>query len=234
MKVPAALGKFIILVLWCLTACNSSPNSSVNSDQPQRLMPPEMENLCNRLYGKNKRGMRISWKGDVPIVFSFDVSFPKEFIVAVRSAMDTWNKAAGFELFRAEPNPREDSVPANDGRNTFYFISSGTRGESLYKDIAPLFHEDGGLAVTVVSGQANKIVDADIIFDGIANTFSTLRSPVGSFDVESVALHELGHSLGLGHSDNPSSIMYYGESPLNFSLRTLDLTTVKMLDCEYR
>jgi hypothetical protein len=233
MKIPVLVAKFMFLPLLCLTSCGSPPNDTV-VDRPQRLMSPAIEKLCNQLYGKNKRGLRVSWKGNVPIVFSFDTSFPPKFAKAVRSAMNTWNKAAGFELFRAEPNTRESSVPANDGQNTLYFLANDEQGQKLRKMVEPLFHEDGTLAVAVISGHANEIVDADIIFDGIANAFSTSRVHVDSFDVESVALHEFGHSLGLIHSDDPSSIMFYGQSPLDFSLRTLDATSVQMLDCEYR
>ncbi|MBK8201635.1 MAG: matrixin family metalloprotease [Bdellovibrionales bacterium] len=122
----------------------------------------------------------------------------------------------------------------NDGRNTFYFLGNEEHGVKRRKIVEPLFREDGGLAVTVVNGRANEIIDADIIFDGIANNFSTSRNRVGYFDVESVALHELGHSLGLVHNEETSSIMFYGESSVNFSLRTPDATTIQTLDCEYR
>lgn len=226
---------FLLLTLWWLVACERSSRNAVDaSDRPQRVMSPAIEHLCNQLYAKNTRNKRISWKGNAPILFSFDVSFPEEYIAAVKSAIETWNKAAGFELFRSDPNFRDYSVPANEGRNTFYFLGNDEHGVKLRKIVEPLLREDGGLAVTVVNGRANEIIDADIIFDGIANNFSTSRNRVGYFDVESVALHELGHSLGLVHNEEPSSIMFYGETSVNFSVRTLDATTIQTLDCEYR
>lgn len=235
MKKRIWLTRFMLLTIWWLIACERSSRNTVEpTDQPQRVMSPALEHLCSQSYAKNKKAKRISWKKNTPILFYFDASFPEEYITAVKSAMETWNKAAGFELFRSDPNFRDYSLPANDGRNTFHFLGNDEHGVKLRKILGPLFREDGGLAVTVVNGRANEIIDADIIFDGIANAFSTYQIGVGHFDVESVALHELGHSLGLVHSDEPSSIMFYGESSVNFSLRTLDATTVQTLDCEYR
>jgi len=46
--------------------------------------------------------------------------------------------------------------------------------------------------------------DGRLHFDD-AETWTTSGSGI---DLESVALHELGHSIGLGHSSNPSAVMY--------------------------
>jgi hypothetical protein len=47
-------------------------------------------------------------------------------------------------------------------------------------------------------------------------------------DVYSVALHELGHALGLGHNDDPNSVMYPYYRRVN-GLRPADITEIRKL-----
>lgn len=63
---------------------------------------------------------------------------------------------------------------------------------------------DTWLAITSWWSSSGKILEADILFNdnyvwATGDTIST-----GTFDVESVALHEFGHVLGLGHSVPPA------------------------------
>ncbi|MEE8142248.1 MAG: IPT/TIG domain-containing protein [Planctomycetota bacterium] len=51
-----------------------------------------------------------------------------------------------------------------------------------------------------------QIIDADIIFNGDDHSFSTDKS-AGTFDVQSIATHEIGHLIGLDHTAILSSTM---------------------------
>ena len=56
------------------------------------------------------------------------------------------------------------------------------------------------------------IVDADIMFNPTA-TFATSGATTGQFDLQSIAMHEIGHMIGLDHSGIAHAVMYpYGDT----------------------
>ncbi|MBI4576255.1 MAG: IPT/TIG domain-containing protein [Planctomycetes bacterium] len=66
----------------------------------------------------------------------------------------------------------------------------------------------GIIAVTPISFFANgQIADADIIFNGRDHRFSTDGTP-GTFDIQNIATHEVGHFLGLDHTAVFGATMY--------------------------
>jgi hypothetical protein len=54
-----------------------------------------------------------------------------------------------------------------------------------------------GFVIDITSGD---IVESDIFFNSVFNWSIATPGTTGRFDLESVALHEVGHLLGLGHS----------------------------------
>lgn len=214
----------LLLAGACLASCHKPPEKVPDPDFPQKLMPGELESQCNRLYRLNPRGKRISWKGSVPVSFNLDPSFPPAFASAFESAIQSWNLAAGLELFKFNGYRADSSIPAFDHQNTVYFLSL---------DDLKFANEPGSIAATRVYVRGNKIFDADIVYDGVNRKFDTNRMHFNSFDVEAIALHELGHALGLAHNDNPLSIMYFGNSAWGYSSRTIDPVSRQIISCEY-
>jgi len=74
-------------------------------------------------------------------------------------------------------------------------------------------------------------VAGDIIFNDDFNWEVGNALGVGSYDIMSVAVHELGHSLGLGHSDYYDSIMYpsIGSSEIFSGLHWDDIVGIQSL-----
>ncbi len=67
---------------------------------------------------------------------------------------------------------------------------------------------ENNLAFTLVTFDTDtgQIFDADIVVNTATNLFSTTDTNV-QYDLESVLTHEVGHVLGIAHSDDPNATM---------------------------
>jgi uncharacterized protein (TIGR03382 family) len=127
---------------------------------------------------------------------------------AVRNAFRSWACVPGQSLRFVEGTA--DGAKAfdlEDGVNSVFWDEDGSMG------IGP-----GTLGVTIFppgnpDGEPTLVGAADIVFNGFDHEWATRESAVGggATDVESIALHEAGHWLGLSHpGETPDDPGYLG------------------------
>ena len=109
----------------------------------------------------------------------------------IERAMAEWSKVIDI-TWQASTNP-------TGARTVNILFASGNHGDGF-----PFDGPGGVLAHTFYPAPPNpEPIAGDMHFDDAESWQAG-----GNTDVFSVALHELGHSLGLGHSDNPGDVMY--------------------------
>lgn len=121
------------------------------------------------------------------------------FNTSARTAAQTWNTKLGSAQFQTElttGSPGQD----ND------LNELGFAAKLFGKDF-----DENTLAVTTGYSFGNERTEADIIFN-TKYTWNSFRSPrpasvpAGTIDIQRVALHELGHVLGLDHPDQAKPV----------------------------
>jgi hypothetical protein len=133
---------------------------------------------------------------------------------SVSDAIDVWNVALGKVQLKAVPNSTATQGEKN-GRNDVFFGTSAY-GYALDKST---------LAVTTWWTRSSTITEADICFNS-ALKWDSYRGDLktGSvYDFRRVAMHELGHVLGLDHPDEHNQTV---TALMNSKISNLDTLAV--------
>jgi matrixin len=118
-------------------------------------------------------------------------------VAGVTAAQFQTAVAAGFATWEAVPTASiafqfvgfTSAVPFDDdGISTFGF------------DAQPDLDRVLGATSFVVDTVTGEIVESDVFFNSIFTWSTAAAGDVGRFDLQSVATHEIGHFVGLGHS----------------------------------
>jgi hypothetical protein len=165
---------------------------------------------------------RVLWHLTGPVVVYLHASVPDQAKPAITRAVWTWNEAAGREVLRLAPAVLQSSTTDReiDGDNVIYWnVETWYRGE----------HKQ---AVTIVRSAGATVYDTDIF----VNAHDYALSDGGEFwavDIESLLVHELGHVLGLLHSEDLMSSMYYslGVGDIRRGLSPHDVSNIR---CGYQ
>ncbi|XP_018329458.1 matrix metalloproteinase-25-like [Agrilus planipennis] len=126
----------------------------------------------------------------------------EEVVRVIQLGLDTWGRYGGLTFSRVD-DPDADII---------VLFARGPHGDS--------FNFDGPGNILAHAYYPNSGLGGDVHFDDDETWTTNDDQKWERTDLFSVAVHELGHSLGLGHSDVKNSIMfpYYKEPVQNFRL----------------
>ena len=179
---------------------------------------------------------------DLPILCQLNVhTIPnalsaREVEQAVIHSLDTWNHAAGIQIFQYAGRVNWDRVLADDGHNTISFVptdwyktTTGASATALITGVTALWRigDPIGGPPRYVFRRGGFLRAFDIALN--AETFQwAVKAIPNRLDVQSVVTHELGHVLALGHTKdkNPQALnfptMGRGVLDNDTKLRTLE------------
>ncbi len=198
---------------------------------------PEVKNQQAPTYGIHT----VSGWRTLPISYSFDPSMNETQRNELQSAMKKWEWAVGKKLFQLQGT--HAGVTGDTFKDLYSSLDDNVNGHYLDKNWVKTKKPDYVLATTIWNNSPDysAITQADIRFnvenyeigDSLFLKATDTREVV---DMQSLALHELGHLLGLAHVEqdhdrlsimNPSLLI--GEGLTSRELSRADIERIQTI-----
>ena len=181
------------------------------------------ESLYANIFENKIDGIQVpnGWGNQIPISYSLSYELSGDAKQAIETAMAKWEHAVGRKLF--VDNGSSDSRTGDDFDDLYSSLSDRING--YYRD--DHWEKTGKEKQVIATTIWNTVMDnenspglfyintADIRFNyqyyNLGDSYKTIAADHRQVvDIESIALHELGHLLGLAHIDSnldPHSVM---------------------------
>lgn len=184
-------------------------------------------------HGCVMKGTPVAWAGGCvgysPNLIGTAQLSDEQWKEAFRQAFHAWQLVdcgggahPSIELFalRATSCAESSFNPNGPNINSIYFTDQGWSGPQ-----ADLDHVLARAKVNFAS--TGEIVDADISINSARKEF-TVTDDVVKEDLVSILTHEVGHFLGIAHSDVPNAVMYwtYGAGTTRRELQQDDIDAI--------
>jgi uncharacterized protein (TIGR03382 family) len=187
---------------------------------------------------KSKSGKPLSWH-KMPIQYAIDAKGLGEYFknnpalgkessefAAIELAFKTWSSVlcpsgglVGLTLqplgYVTDKTPGTDETCDNCNTNLITFVTDKSKWTRPSTELA--------VALPVWRDLSGQIFDADILINAAHFTLSTQSQNVDDikWDIQNAVTHEVGHLLGLDHTEDTKATMYARVDEKDISMRTL-------------